>query len=231
MRTVLIGDVHGCLEELDALLEACEYQKGQRLVMLGDLVAKGPDSAGVVRRVRELGALAVLGNHDAFALEHFARGPEAWAELKPGKRRMLESLSEEDVAFLAGLPRWLRLEDLGVLVVHAGVLPGLPLEAQDPNDLINMRSVRPDGTASKRIEEGAPWASQWQGPERIFFGHDAVRGLQRYPYAMGLDTGCVYGGELSAYVLPEERLIQVKARRVYKSIDETATKKSLEKRS
>lgn len=225
-RTIFVGDVHGCREELDELLEACAFREGDRLVLLGDLVAKGPDSPGVMRRVRELGALAVLGNHDAHVLAWHARGRAEWVKAKPGLRRVLESLSEEDFAFLRGLPRWLRLGDAGgaggeIIAVHAGLVPGLPLEAQDPDVVINLRSLKADGTPSSRIEDGVPWASRWPGPERIFFGHDAVRGLQRYPHAMGLDTGCVYGGELSAWILPEERLVQVKAHRAHKSVDKS----------
>ena len=70
-QTVIIGDVHGCLTELDALLRKVRFTKGDRLVLVGDLVAKGPDSAGVVARARELGALAVRGNHDERVLSWF----------------------------------------------------------------------------------------------------------------------------------------------------------------
>ena len=69
-RTLFIGDVHGCNDELGELLEVAQWNREKhRLVLVGDLVAKGPDSAGVVQRARELGALAVLGNHDAHLLD------------------------------------------------------------------------------------------------------------------------------------------------------------------
>lgn len=215
MRTLFIGDVHGCARELDALLEKCAWRPGDRVVLVGDLVAKGPDSAGVVRRARELGALAVRGNHDEHVLRwHEGRMPPG-KELKPAHRQVLETLSPEDWDYLAALPLYRRFPELNVVAVHGGVVPGVPLEAQRDEDLLNLRSITPEGRPSKRLEAGTPWASHWKGPELIIFGHDAVRGLQRHPYAIGLDSGCVYGKELTAYVLPEGRFYSVKAERVY----------------
>ena len=69
-RTIVIGDVHGCSEELRSLLRACDHQASDKVVFVGDLVAKGPDSRGVLAIVRELSAQSVLGNHDARVLEH-----------------------------------------------------------------------------------------------------------------------------------------------------------------
>ena len=63
--------------------------------------------------------------------------------------------------------------------------------------------------------EGEPWASLWEGPQHIVFGHDAARGIQIYPFATGLDTGCCYGGELSCVILPEKRYVSVKSHKMY----------------
>lgn len=214
-RTIVVGDVHGCVDELRDLLRACGHARGDRLVLVGDVVAKGPDSQAVVQLLREAHAQAVMGNHDAHALKALEKGDS----VKPERKQLLDTLTKADWAYLAALPLYLRLgpERAGAadtVVVHAGVVPGVPLEDQDREHLLTLRSLRDDGTPSKKIE-GTPWAVMWKGPERIVFGHDAVRGLQQQPMATGLDTGCVYGGQLTALVLPERRIVSVRARRGY----------------
>ena len=216
-RTLIVGDVHGCREELEDLLEQSGWEEDDQLVSVGDLVAKGPDSLGVVRLLRKLGARAVRGNHDQHCLKWWdARlaGDEP-PKLKPAHQEVADALEEEDWRWLAGLPLWIELEEHDALVVHAGLLPDLPLEDQDPYDLMNMRSILDDGAASRSYTEGTPWAERWPGPRLVVFGHDAVRGLQTRPHAIGLDTGCVYGGWLTGVWLPERDLVSVPARATY----------------
>ena len=213
MRTIVVGDVHGCREELEDLLATCSAGFRDQVVLVGDLVAKGPDSQGVVQLCRERGFHSVLGNHDAKVLEiragDTAKAPQA-THVEVARRLM-----PADWAFLSALPLWIRLEEQEALVVHAGIVPNVPLEKQRPEDLLKMRSITPDGRTSKRAGEGIPWASVWPGPEHVVFGHDAVRGLQRHPHATGLDTGCVYGRSLTALILPEHRLVSVPAHRAW----------------
>jgi hypothetical protein len=128
---------------------------------------------------------------------------------------VIEDFTEPEWRWLTSRPLYLKVPEHQTLVVHAGLVPGRPLEAQREADLISMRSLTPEGEASPRIEGLTPWASRWAGPELVVFGHDAVRGLQQYPHALGLDTGCVYGKALTALLLPERRLVSVPARRVY----------------
>ena len=216
-RTVVIGDVHGCREELEALLSKCGVAAEDEVVLVGDLVAKGPDSAGVVELCRQRRFRAVLGNHDAKVLA--IRSGEESKPPKPVHVEVAERLSAADWDYLASLPLWIRLGRHGALVVHAGLAPRVPLERQRREDLLNARSIDPDGRTSKRVDGGVPWASVWPGPEHVFFGHDAMRGLQQHKHATGLDTGCVYGRELTAMVLPERRLVSVRARRAWAEPD------------
>lgn len=222
-KTILIGDVHGCRNELEDLLAACGFVRGDNVILVGDLVAKGPDSRGVVDLVRGIGARAVLGNHDAHVL---AVAPLSTAEAHQRGRahhhQVAQALGSEHLNWLATLPLWLRVaagtDGPDVLVVHGGLVPGRPLQEQQAADMLNLRSIRADGSPSKRIE-GSPWAALWPGPEHVVFGHDAVRGLQRHPHATGIDTGCVYGHRLTALLLPEHRLVSVPARQIYARVD------------
>jgi hypothetical protein len=219
-RTIVIGDVHGCADELEQLLRVCERGPGDEVILAGDLVAKGPDSRGVLAIAREIGALGVRGNHDA----HVLRWQEALdAGLSPPKmgaahELVARALDDREFAQLAALPFTLPLHAFDAIVVHAGFVPGLPLERQDPDMMMNLRSIRPDGHGSRSPNDGVLWGSLWRGPQFVLFGHHASRGLQRHPFALGLDTGCCYGGRLTACILPERRLVSVPARRAYAPI-------------
>lgn len=193
-------------------------------MLVGDLVNKGPKSAEVVRWARERSVLAVRGNHDDAALSVLRRSGKWAAREPPPSYAYLSNLSEADVAYLQELPYTLSLPELRVLVVHAGLVPGRELSAQLPHDMFKMRTVLPASdapgaplAACERAAEGsAPWARVYGGElGHVVFGHDAKRGLQREASATGLDTGCCYGGRLTALVLPEHRLVSTPARRVY----------------
>jgi hypothetical protein len=216
-RTIVVGDVHGCVDELQDLLRACEAGPDDRVVLAGDLVAKGPDSQAVVQLARETRAVGVLGNHDAYALEQLQK---ANGEPERVRRRGLESLTRADWAFLQALPLVLRLGperegEPDTVVVHAGLVPGVAIDGQHRDHLLNLRSLADGAHPTSRLLVHWPWAAAWRGPERVVFGHDAVRGLQQHSMATGLDTGCVYGRHLTGLILPERRFMQVAARRRY----------------
>lgn len=222
-RVIVIGDVHGCLDEMLELLKACNYSEDRDTVILvGDLVNKGPKSPGVVATARAKGFFAVRGNHDdscLFAREKRERErAEGRTPQADDKYAYTDELSAEDVQYLRSLPYTISLPSLQALVVHAGLVPGVDLEAQDLAGMYTMRNLVKSLLSyqwSDRPKEGVPWAGEWRGRPHVYFGHDAKRGLQQYAHATGLDTGCCYGRSLSAMVLPERRLVQVAAKQMY----------------
>ena len=211
MRTIVVGDVHGCRRELERLLDRIGFRSGDRLVFVGDLVARGPDSLGVLDIARRTGALIVRGNHEQKLLD--------WRDddgVGLGRTHMevARSLRDVDWSLLETSSLWLDLPEHGARVVHAGVLPGVAIEKQEPHTLLHIRNVVRGAKKSSGKAQGVRWGARYAGPPHVLFGHNAVGGLQLHPWATGLDTACVYGGQLTAMVLKDgERVPQGMARR------------------
>jgi hypothetical protein len=201
-RLIVIGDVHGCSAELDALLIRLAITREDRVIFVGDLVAKGPNTRLVLQTVRRLGAEVTLGNHEKRLLDARAARREGrpLPRLEPTHERVLDELTEEDWAFIDAMPLWLDV-DSHVRIVHAGIVPGIPMPEQSPQHLITLRSISEGGEPSSKW--GPSWAARYVGPPHIVFGHNARKDPQLHPDATGLDTGCVYGGALTALVIPQ----------------------------
>ena len=222
-RTILVGDVHGCRDELDALLTKVAFAPGDRLVMVGDLVVRGPDPRGTLDLLRSVSARSVRGNHEDRLLRHRSAPKE-----NPAGEQTLATarvLRKRDWTMLEGLPLWIDLPDHGLQVIHAGLVPGVPVAEQDPHTLMYVRSLDQDGAPVEKRGR-VLWGERYVGPPHVVFGHNARPYPQIHAFATGLDTGCVYGGHLTAMVLndgekplpPRDRagaLISVKARRRY----------------
>jgi calcineurin-like phosphoesterase family protein len=206
-RTIIVGDVHGCVDELGRLLDALAPGAGDRVCFVGDLVARGPDSLGVLALYRAVNGQAVLGNHEykLLAAHRARRSGAKRARVSALHYGLLHRLSEADWELLEALPLSLSLPEHGLSVVHAGVVPEQGLAVQDPWTLTHIRSIDPTGKPSPR-HDFEPWAARYTGPH-IVFGHNSRLGLQLAPHATGLDTGCVYGGLLTALVLTENQQI------------------------
>src|SRR5688500_17454580 len=129
--------------ESSALLDKLAVTDADRVNFVGDLVARGPDTHGVLRRVRELGSLAVLGNHEARLLEVRRARQKGVPEprLGPSHLELMKTLGDDDWALLEGLPLYRSLPEHALRVVHAGVVPGVTIEQQDPFLLTHLRSI------------------------------------------------------------------------------------------
>jgi hypothetical protein len=206
-QTIIVGDVHGCRRELEQLLDRTRFSSGDRLVFVGDLIARGPDSLGVLDVARRTGAVIVRGNHEQKLLDWY---DDHDTDLGRTHMEVARAMRDVDWTLLETSPLWLDLPEHGARVVHAGVVPGVPIEKQEPNTLMRIRNVGKKSAKS----HGVPWGALYRGAPQIVFGHNALGGLQLHPWATGLDTACVYGGRLSAMVLREgERIPSPLSRR------------------
>ena len=199
----------------------------REVVLVGDLVNKGPKSIEVLDYVIQNNFQCVLGNHDQVALDFLE---------KRGKIRTdpwFLRLTEKHHEFLRGMPKIFRVPEYNAVVIHAGINPLKALKEQSDVDLTTIREVLVSGEGCDSYGKGSAWASLYRGEEGfIIFGHDARRGLQDYRnvtsssssssnisnsyYCLGLDTGCVYGGQLTGYLLPEDKLVQIPAKEIYR---------------
>lgn len=233
-RRIFVGDVSGCIKELELLLRAVDFRRGSdELYPAGDFVNRGPDNVGVLRLCRELDAGGVLGNHDVHALRVRAglrkeRADDTLADLARA------SDGDELLDWLGRLPFVRAWDD--VTLVHAALHPrwedperalrGLdPLAPHPSSDFATrVRYCAPDGELPERDwpPPGPPFRPWYElRPNRpghtVVFGHWARNGLVKRPGLRGLDTGCVWGGALTAWIAEEDRLVSVEAARQYAS--------------
>ncbi len=214
-RLIAVGDIHGCAVEFAELLDKLQLQRGDRLVLLGDLINRGPDSRLVLDLARSARARCLLGNHELRLLRSRRRADPAF--LRAEDRATIALLRPADWDFLAAMPLTHFDADLNTVFVHGGFLPGQPWEHQPAEVVTRIQVVDAQGRARKRTESpGSPlWVDFWSGPPFVVYGHTPRPAVHKLKWSLGLDTACVYGGYLSAYILPERRLVQVKARRRY----------------
>ncbi|CAN5699355.1 metallophosphoesterase family protein [soil metagenome] len=206
-RTIIIGDIHGCSAELTKLLELVPWQATDRLIFLGDLVNKGPDPAGVIETVRALNCTCLRGNHESNHLQWNA----GKAEPKPDSKVTRQLMTEAEYAAYLEMARKMPLyfQDDRLIAVHAALLPGVPMVLQPADILTGEQTLK----------------NSWK--DKLYLEVPLVVGHKRYsekdeskPYVVagkfyGLDTGCVYGGALTALALPTGEIWQVKAARDY----------------
>ena len=227
MKTVVVGDVHGCNQEFQRLLRKIDFQVGHdRLLLTGDAFSRGPDPAGVWQTIKETEAKMVLGNHDAKLQQLLS---EIVATKRPKHQNSDQEItitkllpfSDQLLPWLQNVPLYIETETF--LLVHAGINPEKGLDQTTRDEFLTIRRWPPAPGI-----HGLRWHDFITHSNRtIIFGHDAPGGLicrnrpaesienGNLPYLLGLDTGCVYGGQLSACLLEECRLVNVESERIW----------------
>ena len=217
MRSYVIGDIHGCIEELASLLETLPLDPSDRLVFLGDYIDRGPDPKGVVsylvarQKTGEQEMIFLKGNHEDMFLSYLGF-PGRYGEMflyngggttlasygagtrSPSAPEILPLIPQSHLDFFRELKSYYIMDPF--LCVHAGIYPNKPLEQQDEEELLWIR----DEFVPKRHPL----------PYTVLFGHTPHgEVLFHLPYKVGLDTGLVYGNQLSCLEVQEKVLFQI----------------------
>ncbi len=216
MDWIFIGDVHGCLNELNLLLEQMHLTGREKFVFLGDLINKGPDSLGVLSRVKELDAVYLMGNHESGFLKYIDN---------PGgkRRRLFEQLKVQLGDSLEEWVFWMRTflpyyETDEFIAVHGGLHPDLIPSETEIDILTNIRTWDGHGRDMNNIGH-EPWYDLYRGKKTVIYGHWAAQGLTIKGNTFGLDTGCVWGGALTAMRWSTKEVTQVSALKTYMAIN------------
>ena len=231
-RTIAVGDIHGCTKEFAELLQLIKYDRNRdRLICLGDYFDRGPDPLGTIHMIQDIGAEAILGNHDQKHLKYAGyemRREEGKFEgknpiqLSPERAAQNLQMTAADRKWLASLPVTIRFEiqDRKWIAVHGGFLPKIPIERQRAEMVVRVACV--DAITGKMVSldqmtnpkySPTNWTTTWTGPLNVIYGHQ-VHNLEgnlelriihdtekNQGYAtIGTDTGCCFGGYLSAIV-------------------------------
>ncbi|HUJ14370.1 MAG TPA: polynucleotide kinase-phosphatase [Thermoanaerobaculia bacterium] len=230
----IIGDVHGCFDELVQLLQTLGYEVatdtpfarhplGRKAIFVGDLVDRGPMTPEVLELVMNMveqgTALAVPGNHDTKLLRKL-RGKDV--RLTHGLAESIEQLEkrtpefrERVATFIDSLVSHYVLDEGKLVVAHAG----MKQEMQGRGSGKVREFALYGETTGETDEQGLPvrynWAADYRGRAMVVYGHTAVADAEWLNGTICIDTGCVFGGRLTALRYPEKELVSVQARRMY----------------
>lgn len=207
-RLVFVGDIHGCKDDLLALLDKVGFnEKTDHLIATGDVISKGPDNPGVLDELIRLKATSVRGNHEdrILAMKKSVLNAPQWAETSSTgmskDAKVIKHLKPHHFKYLHHMPLILRIPALPrahkatskdrspiteeILVVHAGLVPHMPLEKQDPYFVMNMRSLHPKShvpsaerahPSKKSGKHNRPWIDIWNWYGNHLFLHRSIKG-------------------------------------------------------
>ncbi len=214
MRTLVIGDIHGCYEELLDLLDKAGINDDDHILSVGDIINRGPDSANTIRYFMTMPEkrYAIMGNHEYKLIRAYKQAQ--MPSLSMLYTRWQLGVDFRDVmAYITQLPIYHEHDD--ALIVHGYYEPDVPLAEQKEHILIGTNG------ASSYLEDNykKPWWRMYKADKPIIVGHKDISGKQQ-PFnhkdrVFGLDTGCVYGGQLTGLWLPDFEFVSVPARNAH----------------
>lgn len=246
MRRIIIGDVHGCIDELEELIYTLNINTNDSIFFIGDLIDRGPDSVAVVKKCYALSidyeVKLILGNHEEKFLRYLHH-----IENKTGLEnemsgidefpKLLSELNRDEIDFIKNAYYSFAFEEEKITLLHGGISNQVkfsfpktyqygvvnPKQLKGLDLITKVRFVSPDGKfvgLNEETEADKYWAEVYDGNfGHIYFGHQPFmqQNLKAFAHATCLDTGCVFGGWLSAVVIENDNksFVSIKAKETY----------------
>lgn len=242
-RMAVIGDVHGCYEELMELIDALGFFEGKvdKLIFVGDLIDKGPDSKKVIEwaKVWKNSCHFVMGNHEEKHIRYHMherrvrKNPKytnpmiVSEDFLKTREELLKVQDFDPYVFMDSWNHYFYCLDEGQhLIVHGGLLPNIKAEHMHPKIITRVRYLKSDTEMAhlEEITKDMPfWTEKYHGPEKIIFGHQPFHEPFITEHAIGIDTGCVHGNKLSAIQLWDGKIISIPAKKTYFGLKPVST--------
>ncbi len=211
-QVFIVGDVHGCYFEFLELLKKVNYHKSShRLILVGDVINRGPYSLKMLEWVKKEGVEIVRGNHE----NHFLNSVKKNHKMRPPLEQLKQEMGAKIKEWINWMETWpFYIEEQDFLVVHGGLIPNKHPKDTDPLFLMYIRTW--DGVGKDITDKNnPPWYDFYKNEKLVVYGHWALKGLNIRNQTIGLDSGCVYGKQLSGLLLPQREIVQVQAQKEY----------------
>ena len=209
-----IGDVHGCSQELQLMVDAIRQKDSNaKIFCVGDLINKGPDSYKGLEIVIQEKIRCIRGNHEELFLRIMRQNPDKLSVKERSYYDMWDGKQQEAYKIISKWPLWLQWDD--IILVHAGLQPGVDKISQmHPRIITTIRTWDGDGNYLKKPENPA-WFECLEWNKIVVYVHWAQNGLKISKKTKGLDSGCVYGKQLTSWCPETDEVIQIDALKAY----------------
>jgi predicted phosphodiesterase len=210
-RLIIYGDIHGCYDELISLRKKINPQKNDIEVCVGDIITKGKESVKTLRYIQEHNIKSVLGNHEDKIIRYLQHEKSANKNpiiLDEDEQNIVNNLDSKDIDFLMNLPLFMKFENITIL--HGGLKNSYDLDNLTKNQkskVLRMRYLDNNQnfiTFGKEENDSIFWADLYNGNQGfVVYGHQWFQEAKINKFAIGIDTGCVYGNKLSAVIFEQ----------------------------
>ncbi len=207
-KLIIYGDIHGSYDELITLRKKINPQKDDIEVCVGDIITRGKDSVKTLRYIQEHNIKSVLGNHEDKIIRYLQYEKQAIKNpitLDEDEQNIVNSLDLKDIEFLMNLPLFMKFEN--ITIVHGGLKNSYDLDNLTKNQkakILRMRYLDKNQNFiafGKEENDSIFWANLYDGNQGfVIYGHQWLQEAKINQFAIGIDTGCVYGNKLSAVI-------------------------------